>query len=200
MKIDIEKEFHHIVRDMGGIVLSDVLPKSPSFNNADYVFHDQKIVAELECLEEDKYGDPSTARRIFLLWGQWRTKGWVTGPLPRVITSETLPRQCANEMIRAMGKSIRKRLEKANRQIKSTILNMELDGYKGIVIIANNNNRALPPAALVQFLYDAIHRDFSAIDEFITFTTTLPAGYGKDNAPMLFWFNGHIAERYRSPG
>jgi len=67
-RIEIEREFDQVVKASGGQIVRDLLSKSPRFDNADYVFHDQKIVAELKCLREDKANDPSTTSRLRRLW------------------------------------------------------------------------------------------------------------------------------------
>ena len=52
--IDVEETFNQLVRDYGTArVLTDVLPKNSPPTNADYVFHSERIIAELKCLADD---------------------------------------------------------------------------------------------------------------------------------------------------
>lgn len=191
---DIEKEFHQVVRGMGGTVVADTISKSPSFNNADYIFHAQKTVAELKCLTEDKFSAKTITDRVPALWQRWRDNGWVTGPVPKVLAADKLPQQCGKELIRLVGRSIWKQLEKANKQIKATIQEFGLEGYTGMVIVANTNNRALPPAALIYYLFDALRKNFSAIENFVAFSANLPAKYGNSGVPTHFWHEGYFED------
>lgn len=193
-RFDIEKEFHQVVRGIGGTVVADTISKSPSFCNADYIFHSQKTVAELKCLTEDKFCSKTITDRVPALWQRWRDNGWVTGSVPKVLAANKLPRQCGEELIHLIGRSIWKQLEKANKQIKATIQEFELEGYTGMVIIANTNNRALPPAALVHYLYAVLRKDFRAIESFVAFSANLPATYGNSGVPIHFWHEGYFED------
>ena len=62
--IDIEKEFDNFVPEVGGQRVDELIGKSPNFDNADYVFDDDKIVAELKCLQENKLNDANLNKKI----------------------------------------------------------------------------------------------------------------------------------------
>lgn len=66
-RIDVEETLDDVIRDYGGVVLKEKLPKSPRFNNADYIFHFEKIVGELKCLNDDNVHSPENRLRTTAL-------------------------------------------------------------------------------------------------------------------------------------
>lgn len=70
-RMEIAREFDALVKATGGKIIAEIVGKSPRFDNADYIFPEEKIVAELKCLREDKSGDASTR------FGMW----WFTNEL-----------------------------------------------------------------------------------------------------------------------
>lgn len=44
----VEKTWHKFVKSIGGQVVEEILPASPSFENADYIFTDSEVVAALK--------------------------------------------------------------------------------------------------------------------------------------------------------
>src|SRR5689334_13066650 len=103
-RIEIEPEFDKLVREAGGELVSELIGRSPAFDNADYLFREHRIVAELKCLREDKQGDPSTQSRLRRLWIRWRQKGIVRGAVPPRIDTRQLPPNCQTEVYRELGK------------------------------------------------------------------------------------------------
>ena len=53
MIIDIEEVFSDFVEEHGGIVSDRVPSKGNKPSNADYIFHEGKVIVELKLLKED---------------------------------------------------------------------------------------------------------------------------------------------------
>src|SRR3712207_2463861 len=51
--LPVEPTFDAFVRSVGGRLVSEMLPKSPDFENADYLFSEPKVIAELKQLDND---------------------------------------------------------------------------------------------------------------------------------------------------
>ena len=77
--IDVEREFDVFVRNYGGTVVKGTLSRSPSFDNADYVFPMHKIVVELKYLQDDKLEDKAFPAKVALYWAKWVGRGVVLG-------------------------------------------------------------------------------------------------------------------------
>lgn len=186
-RIQIEREFDHVVRATGGLIVSELVGKSPQFDNADYVFHDQKIIAELKCLREDKSNDTSTQSRLRRLWIKWRQKGIVRGSVPARIDSRGLSAACQTEMYRELGKPLKRRIQKANKQIRETKIALELPDYRGVLFIANNGNFLFGPAAMIHCIQMALQREFREIRNFVFFTANMHSVMKGVDRPVLFW-------------
>jgi hypothetical protein len=198
-KIDIEREFDGIVAEAHGEIVKSSIGKSPSFDNADYIFHDYKLVAELKCLERDKLGDPATQAKFRRLWINWRRRGLTSGPVPRAINSRSLPKVCQDEMYRVTGKPIHRRIQKANRQIRETKAALGLHDYRGVLFIANDGNFMFPPAATIHAIQLSLQRDFREIRHFIFFTANMYLAMKGTNRPVLCWISFDMDNDKSSP-
>jgi hypothetical protein len=189
-RIDIEDTFDSIIPTCGGKRVRDLVGASPSFDNADYVFREHKIVAELKCLEVDKSRDPATARKLSRLWINWRQRGLVTGKTPPHIYSDQLPDTCQQEMFMALGKPIRRAIEKANRQIRETKAALGLTDYAGLLFIANDGNFLFRPPALIHYVQSVLRSGFfREIRNFVLFTVNMYSTMKGFAEPGLFWIH-----------
>lgn len=161
--------------------------QSPEFDNADYIFREQKIVAELKCLREDKACDASTRSRLRRLWIRWRQNRVVKGPVPPRIDTRELPASCQTEMYRELGKPIKRRIQKANKQIRETKLALGLSDYRGVLFIANDGNFLFGPAAMIHCIQLALQREFREIRNFVFFTANMHSVMKGIDRPVLFW-------------
>src|ERR1700720_3512438 len=71
--IDVEQAFDDYVKSVGGEVVKELLPKSPNFDNADYIFRNQQpepVIAELKCLTKDLLKE-DYQKKLNLLFDDW---------------------------------------------------------------------------------------------------------------------------------
>ncbi|HKI69181.1 MAG TPA: SEL1-like repeat protein, partial [Verrucomicrobiae bacterium] len=109
--MDVEQAFDDCVESVGGELVKKLLPKSPPFDNADYLFRNQQsepVVAELKCLTKDLlkegyqekldslFDDWINRRLIPPFWGQHK------------FNSRDLPPVCQNELFSLLGRRIKK--------------------------------------------------------------------------------------------
>jgi len=190
-RIDVEQTFNAVVKDCGGLVVSEMIAKSPCFENADYLFHGSQVVVELKCMEEDKTDDPVVKERLGRLWEKWRGEGLVSGAVPPLIRSRTLPTRCQIEMYRAMGESIRRRIKRANAQIRATKSALNVTGYRGLLLLGNNGNLILEPAAMMHMIYLSIKDHFHDIDGVVYFSGNTFSKVAGVWGPARFWLCMH---------
>jgi len=186
-KIDIEETFKELVRDYGGVVLEDKLPKSPDFKNADYVFHFEKIVAELKCLTVDNIYSVENQTKVNDLLQKWFNEGNIQTNKIDEHTWSRLPRELQTRICEITTKSIRRRIQTANAQIRETKRALHLDDYLGLAVLANDGISSLPPAAFIHAAYLALAHDFSEIKYFIYLTTNLFTQLRGVPMPVVFW-------------
>lgn len=193
-RIEIEPDFDAFVRRFGGRVLRDELPRSPVFANADYYFPEANVIAELKCLEKNKVDDPATQNKLRRLWIKWRQRGDVTGSVPDVIHSRDYPVRCQQEMYAVYSVPVKRRITKANRQIRETRAYLNQPKAKGLLLLANDGNMALEPAALTHILFTTLAREFTAIDSFIFFTANYWVRSTHTDKQTLLWTSGYFDE------
>ena len=186
-RIDIEETFAEVVRDYGGVVLDDKLPKSPTFENADYVFHHEKIVAELKCLTEDNVDSMNNQAKIKKLVAEWYDQGKISTTKIDEESWRNMPMELQNKIYEIGTKSIKRRIQKANAQIRETKRELRLDDYHGLVILANDGIYSLGPAAFIHAAHQALRCDFSEIKYFIYFTANIFTKLRETPVPSLFW-------------
>lgn len=192
---DIENAFDDVVRSLGGSRVDQVAGHNPNIPNCDYIFEKEELIIELKCIEEDRSGDPAYQERLARCWVKWRQAGLVAGRVPPYIDSRTLPEKCALEMMDLQGRGIKKRIAKANSQLRSTANEMGLENSQALLLITNEGNLVFNPPAFIHFLFRTIAKDFSGIHSFVYFTTNLSATVPGSELPIFFWFHGTFPGR-----
>jgi hypothetical protein len=188
-RIHVETAFNDLVRSSGGTLISEKLPYSPDFQNADYVFHSEKIVAELKCITDDNIHSHANRLKADKLIDDW----YRTGKIPSKETGPAewaqMPNELQNRIYRIFTNNIKRRISKANRQIRETKRELRLEHYTGLLIIANDGILSLPPAAFIHAVQLALQKDFREIRHFIFFTANIFTQTREAPAPSLFWIS-----------
>lgn len=194
-KIDVEDAMRHVVRMLGGRVLSDSLPKDPGFNNADFVFDQEKVVLELKCFEDDNVLSEGNLAKARDLWSRWRRKHFVADPIPNEFDWKKLSRAHQLEFIGIHTRSIQGAVRKANRQIRETKAHLGLNDYQGMLMAANDGITSVPPPWLVEGIRSNVERHhYDEIRHFIFFTANMVVA-GTDRSTVRFpWINFDLHE------
>lgn len=156
---------------MGGLVLDDELAgKANNAANADFVFVQDNVVAELKTLATDK--EAEFAARGSSLIEDWTRRG----KLPPSRTGRVALSELSAAQRREVLKPLRNYLKKhiigdANKQIKQTKLDRKMPTAKGLLLIANDTNYFLAPDMMGPLLGSIlVSDDFSAINSIVYFT------------------------------
>jgi hypothetical protein len=186
-RIDVEETLDEVIRDYGGVVLRERLPPSPTFNNADYIFHFEKIVGELKCLNEDNIHSPGNRFRTAELIKEYHDVGKINDCKINEKNWNEWPRDLHSKIYEATTRSIKKRIHKADLQIRETKRELKLDDYKGLVILANDGIVSLPPSAFIHASLLTVRHHFSEITYFVYLTANLFTAMPGADMPALFW-------------
>ena len=171
-------------------MLKENLDGNPKFYNADYIFHDLQIVAELKCLENNKLTDANYMSKIKTAWHKWRRAGLVKGPTPETIVVNSLPQQCCRELTSIASKYLKSPIKKANRQIRETKNVLKLPHYKGLLLLANDGNYAWPPDTLVHLAGGILYSGYTSIDNAVIFSVNMLAEVPGVDVPCRLWMPG----------
>jgi hypothetical protein len=73
--VDPEALMDQAVRAAGGCCVRDLVGPNPCFENADYLFQGDNIVAEFKSLEKDFLSDRTVSEKIHILYNRWVQEG-----------------------------------------------------------------------------------------------------------------------------
>lgn len=187
--INVEETFDEVVREHGGaIVLREKISKSPDFDNVDYVFHFEKVIAELKCMMEDNVDSANNQAKINKVVEQYYAAGKIKTKTIDEITWPEFPREFHNEIYTITTTSIQARIKKANKQIRETKDKLGLNSYTGMLIIANDGLVSMPPAAFVHAINKYVMHNCREISYFIFLTANIFATVKGIPMPAVFWF------------
>jgi hypothetical protein len=143
--IDVEESFSDFVEEYGGVV-SDRENQKSKARNADFVFHEQKVIAELKILKDDPYKNKEFRKSHAKKEREWVGKGYITTEeLKRVTKLKELPDRCYRDIEKLYIRPLKTHVEKANEQIKSTRKLQNLSDYKGLLLLVSDGNFLLDP-------------------------------------------------------
>src|SRR5881396_1337838 len=142
--IDVEQTFTDFVDEYGGEV-SD-RQRGRKTLNADFVFHDAGVIAELKVLKEDPYKNKEFKKSHAKKEKTWIDKGWITpADLKKVTRIRDLPDRCARDIEKLYIRPLKTHVEKANEQIKSTKKQLNQPNHKGLMLLVSDGNFLLDP-------------------------------------------------------
>lgn len=192
--IDIEKEFDECVKVVGGIRVTDVTGMEPTFPNADYLFYNYRVVAELKCLDEDKIKDEKLSHKASDIYERYLKLG--KAPVVvfgrQIITTNGFPEEFSREIAELYRVPLHETIKKANRQIRETKHRLGMDQFHGLLILANNRHSALDPALAMWLLSETFRRySFESINSILYFTANIKAEHPEINKDLLVWIPSH---------
>lgn len=187
--IKVEDSFNEFVLEFGGEVVSTLLPKNPSFKNADYFFQDRSIVAELKCLEKDTFQDRTYRKKMGILYDKWVRLGLIPDSLfrPSIIETKDYPLECQRAVANLLKRPIETRIKEANRQIKETKNHFNLPDAKGLLLLVNDGNYSFESDALLYTVGRCLKSQFTAIHSVIYFTVNMAANKPSIDRDVLIW-------------
>jgi len=187
--IQIEPAFNEVVRNCGGLVLEEALPYAPDFQNADYVFHSELVIAELKCLSDDNIQSESNLAKASRVVREGNQKGSVPFSEFDMENWKRMPKDMQTNLYRVFTANVKRRISKANKQIRETRENLGLSEYAGLLLIANDGVTSLNPASFIHAVQLALQQDFREIRHFVFFTVNLYAKIRGVSVPSLFWIS-----------
>jgi hypothetical protein len=200
--IAIEKEFDDCVKKMGGEKISEIVGPSPKFLNADYMFGEYDVIAELKCLQGDKIKDDRLRDKASKIYERYLRQGKAPVVVfgTRRITTEGFPDEFRREIGELYRQPIHTVIKKANQQIRETKEHLEKESSHGLLILANDGHTALDPSHAMWILHETFTRySFSSIDSIIYFTVNLKAEHPGIDKDILVWIPSHRSPENKCP-
>jgi hypothetical protein len=195
--IPVEKYFDEFVKDLGGVKVSEQLANKPEFkhglpDNADYLFPNDDVIAELKCLEEDTYSPEEFSQLLGRLYITWQDKGLIQEERfgRTLLQTKDLPLDCQLEVEKLVNKRLRKVIAKANKQIRITKDVLGMPDAKGILLLVSDGNYFLQPNQVIGFAGRILKSHFSNIHSLIYFTVNMTVQMQTINRDSCIWIEG----------
>lgn len=184
--LPVEATWDEFVSIAGGRRIADGLPKSPDFDNADYLFEKDAVVLELKEVETEFLRSESATRglggllkRLTVEAPSWR---------PSLLGGDgRYPQWFREGFIRLARPAILRILKKANRQIRETKEKLKIGLPNGVLIFVNDGFTGLAPDLVHVLACDALVHSYSSIDCFLYVTVNRYVEIAQSNEPQLIW-------------
>jgi hypothetical protein len=189
--LPIVETMERVVRRVGGSLVSDRLPSRVNPPpNADYVFPQHGVIAELKRLEKNQSENRELTEKIGALYRGWTKQGKVPPIYGRAqVNVPQLPKECAYQIISLYKKPIQHRIKEANDQIKSTKKLLDMKDAIGLLFLAQDGDYSIGPGALFSFVSRCLTGGiYSSIDDVICINA-MPAARNRDPRRYMFWLH-----------
>lgn len=151
-----EANWNAFVPTAGGEPVSPLI-KRQGVKNADFLFREARVVAELKVLETEFAHSAETIAKIECLAEKYRG-----------VDGEDANEALRRELMKVLRAPLQRIINKANRQIKETKQELGLVGWRGVIIVVNDNYRGLPPGMVMGLIASILGgKSYRSTDAFI---------------------------------
>ena len=200
--VPVEATFDEFVTLFGGEKVSTLLAQRPDLKgslpfNADYFFANDKVVAEMKCLEEDTYSAKEFNELFNTLIQDWQNRGmiqWEVFGGPVLLQSRQLPFECQLELEKLINRRLRKIVTKANKQIRQTKETLNGPDAKGLLLLVSDGNYFLRPEHVLGFVGRILKDEFSSINSIVYFTVNAAVDVPTIDRDGLLWIQSFREE------
>jgi hypothetical protein len=165
--MNIDESVSRVIRAAGGQLVRDLLPTGQNLvENADYFFPQYAVIVELKRIEKDLNDDVVFREKRNALYHKWVVTGRVA-PMWSTVQVElrSLPQDCALELVTLYRERIRRRISKANKQIRSTKQLLGVGNAVGLLVLVHNGDYSVGPESVINLTSRCMNGDlYSNID------------------------------------
>lgn len=184
--IPVEPTWQEFVRTVGGQVITDLLPHPPKFENADFLFAEHGVIAELKEVETEFSrstafctGFSNLMQRLLTEDPDWK---------PVLFGGDgNHPAWFNAEFLRLLRPPVSRILKKANRQIRETKSHFEIDSTNGVLFFVNDGLTSISPQWVLGLAANLLMHSFSSIDCFVYLTVNRYVEIRGSDVPRLMW-------------
>ncbi|GAC1370299.1 MAG: hypothetical protein NVS3B3_02520 [Aquirhabdus sp.] len=203
--IPVEESFNEFVIEFGGELVSSLMSQEKTLpRNADYLFRNEHVIAELKCLEKNSFNNDEDVGRLGNLIQKWTSSKIINGSnaIKWLNGQERLPSECYQDMINLAARTIETAIRSAKKQIELTKVFFDLPEANGVLLLVNDGNYFLEHQHIFALTCQIMERKFknSSIDGFVYFSVNMPAVMPEHKLEMLPWFPAYRDENNESLG
>ncbi|MGY6155999.1 hypothetical protein [Paraburkholderia graminis] len=183
--VPVEKTWRDFVVHIGGSVVEDLVPQPRNFQNADFAFFKEGVIAELKEIETEFSNSPAFVKgfdelmhRVVAEDPSWR---------PALFGGKGEPPWFARDYVRLFRPPLTRILKKANAQIKETKEHFKIEYNGGMAIVVNDGFSSLGPDRVRALVGNILSASYSSIDCCIYMTVNRYVELRGSNVPRLVW-------------
>ena len=161
--LQVEPIWQEFVRLVGGKLVADLVPEERNFENADFVFPEAQVVAELKEIRTDFSASDAFRRSLDSLLRRLIAEdpGWRSALFGG---SREYPKWFNIEFARIFRPHVSRLLKKANRQLRETKMHFGIQAPTGVLLMVNDAFTAIGPNQVMALAADALSQAYSSID------------------------------------
>lgn len=170
-------------------MITSLQTKGQPPKNADYVFADAGVIAELKCLEENHEDKRGFVEKRQALVDKWERTGLVKSYQVRVpfIQVNDFPHACHADLIKLYGQCVKSHLRSANQQMREKETH-NLPNAKGLLLLANDGNYSIEPEHMGLILAKHLNGgNYPHIDTVLFFTVNMAVQVPGDDVISRLW-------------
>jgi hypothetical protein len=184
--IKVEESWRAFVRQFGGTVVEDILPQPRNFENADFLFSEASVVAELKEIETEfsrssafRSGYSTLMQRVVSEDSSWR---------PSLFGGDgSYPRWFMPEFVRLFRPPLSRILKKANRQLRETKAYFKVQSATGVLLLVNDGFRSIAPNLIRAQTSELLLHSFTSIDCCVLLTVNRYVEVVGSDQPKILW-------------
>ena len=184
--LPVETTWQEFVCRAGGDVVSVLLPEPRTFENADFIFKEAGVLAELKEIETEfsqsdafRKGFDELMNRVLGEDPDWKPllfRG--TGAYPAWFHAE---------FVRLFRPPISRVLKKANRQLRDTKKHFGINSATGVLVLTNDGFTAIGPELVRALATQLLVSSYSSIDCLVYITVNRYVELQGSDVPRLMW-------------
>ncbi len=182
--IAVEKTFDEFIRSYGGQRVADLIPANPNFENADYLFLADNIVAELKEITTEFHlaeGHYQKLYEVFCDLERTNKMTWAD------VEAGRFPREFRVQQTRLFRPPIQRMLKKANRQIRATKDHLKLEAARGLILVVNDGFTSISPLWVKALIAESLVHSHKSIDAFVYLTVNTYVDLPSSEYANLIW-------------
>ena len=184
--LPVEATWNAFANSIGGKRISELLPKSPDFDNADYLLEEAGVIAELKEVETEF----SRTNAFRVCFDRLMKRLVAEDPEWRPVLfggSGKYPTWFYPEFVRIFRPPISRVLKKANRQLRETKEHFQILGTTGVLLFVNDGFTSLGPDLVQSLACNLLTNSYSSIDSFVYLTVNRYVEIQGSDVPRLLW-------------
>lgn len=188
--IQVEPLLQDFIRSVGGLVVHDMIPEPRNFQNADFAFIDQGVIAELKEIETEFSNSAAFRDGFSILMHKLLEEkpNWQ----PALFGGDgQIPSWFYPELVRLCRPPLSRILKKANRQLRETKIHFGVTSETGLLLLVNDGFTSISPYFVRAQISELLLHSYSSISCCIYMTVNRYVEFPGDPEPKLLWVTAY---------